>query len=462
MKINRDNYEAYFLDYHEEQLSSEMVQEVLRFVEMNPDLQSVFDEFEPVTLPEGQNIVFEKKASLKKNNGFVASRINELNCEEFMIAETEGILDQEQISALNEFISSNPQFEKDRNLFSHTHLPVDTVIVFEAKESLKQKAIPVGPINADTFELYLARELEGDLNSREVVTLAEFMRFNPHLEKDRNLYKNTILSADSDVVFTNKKQLKQSITPLRQIVFYALSAAAFLALIMSVYFLLDRNEIPKNIAHNGNIKPQIERPVTNPTKEIPDANVPVSDQSEKMVVPASNPINSIASNKIIPGRATANNNQASIQLASNRREVELLPSRSVQQVTTKQFVDPQFTFIRTSQMYMNQNLEFYYNLKLSEQIQYAQLNTKDKNPGKTILNAATDKAEDLFVLNQKTSGRVEKQDFSLWTFAELGVQTFNTVTSSELELKLQKDEEGKVVAYGLQSGLIDFEREVRK
>ena len=65
MKINRDNYEAYFLDYHEGQLSPEMEKEVLAFVEINPDLMDVFNEFEAVTLVADQDIVFENKNQIK-------------------------------------------------------------------------------------------------------------------------------------------------------------------------------------------------------------------------------------------------------------------------------------------------------------------------------------------------------------------------------------------------------------
>ena len=131
-------------------------------------------------------------------------------------------------------------------------------------------------------------------------------------------------------------------------------------------------------------------------------------------------------------------------------------------VTSKQFVDPQFTFIRVSQMYMNENLEFYYNLKLSEELQYAQINSVDKDPAKTLFSAASDKVGDMLALKRKAAPEEEKKDVSLWTFAELGVKTFNSITSSQVELNLQKDDEGKVVAYGIEGGLLDIERQVKK
>jgi hypothetical protein len=466
MKINRDNYEAYFLDYFEGQLSPEMVQEVLLFVELNPDLKNIFTDFEAVTLTSEDDIVFENKAGLKKNQVFATSQINDSNYEEFLIGETEGLLDTNQLSALDEFISINPQFENDRRLFGLAHLTADSEVVFEAKESLKQKAIPVGAITADTYETFFARELEGDLNADEKLQLTGFMEYNPQLEQERRLYKHTILAPDPEIVFGNKNLLRQSVTPVRRIVYYALSAAASLALIMSVYFLLDRNDIPQNIAQQDNQINATEQTVSPPETMIPDNQVALTDNKPEVLTSTSGQSSDYTktnmqtgSNKVVP----VNGNEINTEIAATfRQSVEPLQSKSAHKVSTRQYVDPQFTFIRTSQMYMNDNLEFYYNLKLAEQIEYASLNTKDKNPAKTIFNAATGKAEDLFALNRKTPDREEKKNVTLWTFAELGVQTYNTFTSRDVELKLRKDEEGKVVAYGLQGGIMDFEKQVKE
>jgi len=461
MKINRDNYEVYFLDFFEGQLGPEMVEEVLIFVEQNPDLKNVFNDFEAVTLVADQNIVFEKKSSLKKNQVFATSTVTEQNYEDYLVGETEGLLNAEQLASIEEFISINPQFEKDRKLFALAHLSAENEIVFEAKESLKQKAIPVGTINADTFETYMARELEGDLDQDETLQLAEFMLYNPHLEQDRNLYKHTILSADTGIVFENKKSLKQSVTPIRRIVYYALSAAASLALIVSFYFLLNRNDIPRNIAQQGKVSTKIESLITKPATRTEDKQLAATIKQPSNAVQTPGQDNTITNTTGTGNNTIIDQDKEAIAFV-DRREVESIQPRSATEITTRSYVDPQFTFIRTSQMYINQNLEFYYNLRLAEQIQYAQLNLSDKDPARTILNAVTGKARGLFASNKTAAPKEEKKNITLWTFAELGVQTFNTITSSEMELKLQKDENGKVVAYDLESGLIDFGREVKK
>jgi len=440
-----------------------MIEEVLLFVRQNPDLQNVLNEYRAVSLVADPDIVFEKKSSLKKNQIFATSQVDELNYEEYLVNEAEGVLNEEQLSAIEEFISINPQFEKDRRLFALAHLRPENDIVFEAKESLKKKAIPVGTINAETYETFMARETEGDLNPDEKLQFAEFMQYNPHLEKDRKIYTLAKLSAESDIVFEEKNSLKHAIViPFRRKVYYTLSAAASLALIFSIYFLLDQNKIPSNIVEQGKVKNTINAIINEPAQAIPDKQVAVKFDRPADVVS----IHDRNTGKVTINAATTDiavNNQAQEPLAyTDRSAVKLLQTISAGEVTSRSYVDPQFTFIRGSQMYSNQNLEFYYNLKLAQEIQYAQMNSKDQNPAKTIFNSITGKVGDLLALNRKAPPTEEKKNVSLWTFAELGVKTFNTITSSEVELNLQKDDEGKVVGYDLESSLIDIERELKK
>jgi len=462
MKINRDNYEAYFLDYHEGQLSPDMVQEVLLFVEKNPDLKNDFEEFEAVSLADDQNIVFEKKSSLKKNQSFVASLINDLNYEEYLLAETEGILNAAELTALEVYIKTNPQAEKDRKLFAMTHLTPENDIVFEARESLKKKAIPVGPITAGTFETFMARELEGDLHAEEKLQLDEFMQYNPHLERDRKLYTHTILPAETDIVYTGKSALKHSAAPVRRILYYGLSAAAILALIFSFYFLFERNEIPGGIAKQGQINIKTENTTDEPAA-ITSGNQLASKSSRvnDKVSAIQKPLVTSPQTESTNNNTTINKEAVALAFA-NRNHVEQLQSKSAVEITTRQYVDPQYTFIRASQMYIYQNQELYYNVRLAEQIAYAQLNAKDKNPGKTIFAATLEKVGGLFASNRAKPAPEEKKPLSLWTFAELGVQTFNTLTSSDVELNLKKDEKGKVIAYGIEGGILNFEKEVKK
>ncbi|HNW52870.1 MAG TPA: hypothetical protein PKN21_01315 [Bacteroidales bacterium] len=461
MKINRDNYEAYFLDYHEGQLSPEMAREVLLFVDRNPDLANVFHEFEPVSLVSEQEIVFEKKSALKKNQVFATSLINETNYEEWFFDESEGLLNSEQKAFIEEFISINPQFEKDRRLFAMAHLTVDAGTTFKNKESLKQKAIPVGEINADTYETFMARELEGDLTPAVKQQLEEFLTYNPHLAKDRKLFALTKLSADTSVVFADKESLKHKVVPIRRMVYYALSTAASLALLFSVYFLLDRNNIPNNLAQQGHVKNKVNREISQPAQSIPSGNIA---ETKPLVTESGNTeAKNSTSNPENTGTVIPEANQEPALAMGSRQQILPLEPLTSARVSTRSYVAPEYTFIRMSQMYQNENLEFYYNLKLSEELAYAEANAKDKNPVKTLFNAVTGRSSgDMLASKQNESTPSDKKNISLWTVAEAGVQTFNKITSSDVELNLHKNEEGKVVGYDLESNLFNIEKSLAK
>ena len=134
---------------------------------------------------------------------------------------------------------------------------------------------------------------------------------------------------------------------------------------------------------------------------------------------------------------------------------------SYDKIISRDFVEPEFMFIRTSQMRSNEYLELYYNIKLSEQIQYAKLNSKDKNPEKTLLNSLASKVTGLFASNRKTVPE-PREEASIWTFAEQGVKTYNSITRNDVKLDLLKDEQGKVVSYSLVGEKLDLQRDLKK
>ena len=65
MTINRHNCEAFFLDYHEKNLSTVETAELLLFLEDNPDLKKQFEEYYRVIL-DLEKTQFPGKDKLKK------------------------------------------------------------------------------------------------------------------------------------------------------------------------------------------------------------------------------------------------------------------------------------------------------------------------------------------------------------------------------------------------------------
>lgn len=134
MNINLHNYEAYFLDYHEGNLSLDLIKELMEFLSRHPELREEFESFEPVTLEDIEEVTYQGKDALKKQN----AGVNPANFDELAIEYIEGTLSAEQQRALQAFIAKNPHYKKEVELYSKTKLIADNSIVFEDKASLKK------------------------------------------------------------------------------------------------------------------------------------------------------------------------------------------------------------------------------------------------------------------------------------------------------------------------------------
>lgn len=142
MTINKNNYEAFFLDYHEKNLSPELVAELLLFLEQHPELQKEFDAFTAISLSNDATIVFEEKEKLKRRI------ITPENFNEFAVANLEGDLTSEEKNQYKKFIISNPVYKKEDRLFAQTKLRSDLSIKFPGKQILKKGKARIISLNA--------------------------------------------------------------------------------------------------------------------------------------------------------------------------------------------------------------------------------------------------------------------------------------------------------------------------
>ncbi len=81
MDINRNNYEAYFLDYRENNLTPGQVAELLVFLEQNPDLKEEFESFESFSLFLIKTSGSNDKENLKKRDLIPTGNIDSSNYE---------------------------------------------------------------------------------------------------------------------------------------------------------------------------------------------------------------------------------------------------------------------------------------------------------------------------------------------------------------------------------------------
>ena len=130
MQINRDNYEAYFIDYLEGNLDETLVNDFIEFIRQNPDLKDEMELFNSISL-EPENIQFNNKYLLYKEKFDAEKEFNQA-----AIARMEGDLTDEEKSEFKDYLERHPEKQKEAALFNHTKLQPDESIVFRNKKKL--------------------------------------------------------------------------------------------------------------------------------------------------------------------------------------------------------------------------------------------------------------------------------------------------------------------------------------
>lgn len=136
MKINRNNYEVYFIDYLEGKLDEKLVDDFLEFLQQNPDLKQELALFESVSVAP-EEITFDKKELL-----FKEKYDSEIEFNQAAISILEGDSTSSEKADFEKYLLTHPQKDKEILLFSKTKLIPDTSITFSKKNKLYKR--PVG------------------------------------------------------------------------------------------------------------------------------------------------------------------------------------------------------------------------------------------------------------------------------------------------------------------------------
>ena len=143
-RINRNNYESYLIDWMEGNLDARTGEELMLFLDDNPDIKEELEEFENVFL-EPEPVEFPKKSALKKTDTIPAGNIHEDNYETFFIAWHENDLSRKEQMDVEQFVLANPSLKKEFDLFGSLTVSRDKSIVYDNKEELhhRNKVVPL-------------------------------------------------------------------------------------------------------------------------------------------------------------------------------------------------------------------------------------------------------------------------------------------------------------------------------
>lgn len=142
MKINRSNYEVFFVDYFDGNLSEPAKQDLYAFLKKHPDLAEEFETYSDISLPAGQ-VTFPDKEKLKKPLLHTVAGITFHNYEDYLIAHSEGDLSPKEEKHLQQFITKNPQVAADASAYATLKLTPDKTISYGTKNHLKKSPLLV-------------------------------------------------------------------------------------------------------------------------------------------------------------------------------------------------------------------------------------------------------------------------------------------------------------------------------
>ncbi|HCA83102.1 MAG TPA: hypothetical protein DEP18_04895 [Flavobacteriales bacterium] len=244
MNINRHNYEAWFLDYSEGNLSAEQVAELFLFLDQHPELRSELEEFDNILL-EDDTSSFDKKEALHKIN------FTQDEFESLCIKEIEGSLSSDEKAILEKILLQQNDLIKEHALFQKTKLGAETISNDEQFFSLKG----ISPVNSNPArrDVMLVAYTEGWLSADEMKQVEALAEKDADLKRDFQLYQKTNLRPEQ-IPFKHKSSLhkgERAILPLyikRAIPYFAAAA-----MVIFVFTFLLPGEKPQGLAVKSTI-----------------------------------------------------------------------------------------------------------------------------------------------------------------------------------------------------------------
>jgi len=143
MRINRNNYEEYFLIYLEGQLSQEETAQLQLFLKQNPELESELNEMASMVVKPDKKIRYPFKEDLKVEFIESGGEINHQNIQLYCIAFLENDLSPADCNKFGKYLQKHPRANEILNSFRQIKLTPEPEIQFPAKKRLKRTAGPV-------------------------------------------------------------------------------------------------------------------------------------------------------------------------------------------------------------------------------------------------------------------------------------------------------------------------------
>jgi hypothetical protein len=136
MTINKNNFEAYLLDYLEGNLDPLLTADLMAFLTENPEFEKYIPDYDCSLSLSGTQL-YTQKDQLKKEIADLPE-ITPGNFDEFCIASCENLLDERNFTRLSDYISLHPEKQRDLDLYRKAKLQPDTALQYSGKNRLRK------------------------------------------------------------------------------------------------------------------------------------------------------------------------------------------------------------------------------------------------------------------------------------------------------------------------------------
>jgi hypothetical protein len=133
--ITRDNYEAYFVMYIDDELSTADRKAVESFIQQNPDLEEELVMLQQSVLRADEHIVFEQKELLFRGSA-KPEQLNEHNYEQYFVLYGDDELTTEEKDKVEQFVYQHPKYQAEFELIQQAKLVPDNALTFPDKTYL--------------------------------------------------------------------------------------------------------------------------------------------------------------------------------------------------------------------------------------------------------------------------------------------------------------------------------------
>ncbi len=430
MKINKNNYEAFLLDYIEGNLSAEMTAELMLFLQQNPAIESGIEDFKIISL-EKEEAKFDSKNALKRKE-FV---LNDDVIEGLIILLVNGDLSKAEEKKLMEMVNGNPDYSRLFWQYKKTKLEI-------GNEKLPDKVLLKGnlPVTKDNAEYFIIAEMEGVITSEEKKSLDKFKSRFPGIKELSLAYSETRLDTSEKIIFVDKSSLKkkEGVIISMWMRYVSLAAAACLILYFSFFNATNETEKENSLAET---KDSIE----NGTAESKE-NFLAKEVEENI------------SEQIVEDEKTLiikNNNQNNSLLVkqNDKKVISPLPKESVLDNRTQDEDKNNFQREENPVMYAREEIKEVKNVD-----EYALANNTNKN-------LSTINEDDFISPGQYVRNWAKKTFFT--EEADKNQNGTTLLADNKLRLKgtnavIQNSEKEEYKEYGFSIGKFGFKRKVRK